>query len=63
MSILNIKKLHVNVDGKPILNGVDLEVKSGEVHAIMGPNGRPRRHAHLPLSATQACTIAANSTF
>ena len=39
MSILNIKKLHVNVDGKPILNGVDLEVKSGEVHAIMGPNG------------------------
>ena len=38
MSILNIKKLHVNVDGKPILNGVDLEVKSGEVHAIMGPN-------------------------
>ena len=39
MSILNIKKLQVNVDGKPILNGVDLEVKSGEVHAIMGPNG------------------------
>ena len=39
MSILNIKKLHVNVDGKPILNGVDIEVKSGEVHAIMGPNG------------------------
>lgn len=39
MSILNIKKLHVNVEGKPILNGVDLEVKSGEVHAIMGPNG------------------------
>ena len=39
MSILNIKKLHVNVDEKPILNGVDLEVKSGEVHAIMGPNG------------------------
>jgi Fe-S cluster assembly ATP-binding protein len=36
---LEIKDLHVEVDGKPILNGIDLAVKSGEVHAIMGPNG------------------------
>jgi Fe-S cluster assembly ATP-binding protein len=36
---LEIRDLHVQVDGKPILNGIDLVVKSGEVHAIMGPNG------------------------
>jgi Fe-S cluster assembly ATP-binding protein len=36
---LTIKDLRVAVDGKEILNGVNLEVKGGEVHAIMGPNG------------------------
>ncbi len=37
--MLKIENLHVDVDGKPILKGIDLEVKAGEVHAIMGPNG------------------------
>lgn len=37
--LLQIKDLHVEVDGKPILNGIDLEIRKGEVHAIMGPNG------------------------
>ena len=37
--MLTIKSLHVNVEGKAILKGIDLEVKAGEVHAIMGPNG------------------------
>ncbi|HLD13542.1 MAG TPA: Fe-S cluster assembly ATPase SufC [Burkholderiales bacterium] len=37
--MLSIKNLQVNVEGKPILKGIDLEVKAGEVHAIMGPNG------------------------
>ncbi len=37
--MLSIKNLHANIDGKEILNGIDLEVKAGEVHAIMGPNG------------------------
>ena len=36
---LQIKDLHVNVEGKPILKGVDLEVRKGQVHALMGPNG------------------------
>ena len=37
--MLSIKNLHANIEGKEILNGIDLEVKAGEVHAIMGPNG------------------------
>ena len=37
--MLTIKNLHASVDGKEILRGLDLEVKAGEVHAIMGPNG------------------------
>ncbi len=37
--MLKIKDLHARVDGKEILKGVNLEVKPGEVHAIMGPNG------------------------
>ena len=37
--MLTIENLHVKVDGKKILNGFDLFVKAGEVHAIMGPNG------------------------
>jgi len=37
--MLDIKNLHVEVDGKKILNGLDLVVEKGSVHAIMGPNG------------------------
>ena len=37
--MLEVKNLHVAVDGKPILNGLDLTVSPGEVAAIMGPNG------------------------
>ena len=37
--MLKIENLRASVDGKPILNGVDLEVGAGEVHAVMGPNG------------------------
>jgi Fe-S cluster assembly ATP-binding protein len=37
--MLSIKNLHAKVEDKNILNGINLEVKAGEVHAIMGPNG------------------------
>ncbi len=39
MSQLEIKDLHVSIDGKEILKGVNLMTKQGEIHAIMGPNG------------------------
>ncbi len=39
MSEISIRNLHVNVNGKEILKGVNLDVKQGEVHALMGPNG------------------------
>ena len=37
--MLSIDNLHASVEGKPILNGINLDVRAGEIHAIMGPNG------------------------
>ena len=37
--MLSIKNLHASIEGTPILRGINLEVKAGEIHAIMGPNG------------------------
>ena len=39
MSVLEIKDLHVAIEGKEILKGVNLTLKTGEIAAIMGPNG------------------------
>ena len=38
-NLLEIKDLHVNAEEKEILKGIDLEIKKGEIHVIMGPNG------------------------
>jgi Fe-S cluster assembly ATP-binding protein len=38
-ALLEIKNLHATVDGKAILNGLDLAIEAGQVHAVMGPNG------------------------
>ena len=37
--MIKITNLHANIEGKEILKGLNLEVKKGEIHAIMGPNG------------------------
>ena len=39
MSQLEIKNLHVSIEGKEILKGLSLTINQGEIHAIMGPNG------------------------
>ena len=39
MALLEVKNLHVEIDGKEILKGLNLAINAGEVHAIMGPNG------------------------
>ncbi len=49
MSELTIVDLHVSVEGKPILKGLDLRVRGGEVHAIMGPNGTGKTTLALAL--------------
>jgi ABC-type microcin C transport system duplicated ATPase subunit YejF len=43
--LLRISDLHVSVEDLPILNGVDLEIRTGEIHALMGPNGSNWRFA------------------
>lgn len=53
MADLVIKDLHVSVENKEILKGLSLTVKSGERHALMGPNGMVNLHCLQPLWETQ----------
>jgi Fe-S cluster assembly ATP-binding protein len=55
--MLTIKNLKVEVEGKTILNGIDLEVKAGEVHAIMGPNGSGKSTLAQVLAGREQFTV------
>ena len=52
MSQLEIRDLHVSIDGKEILQGVNLTAKQGEIHAIMGPNGTGKSTLAYTLDGT-----------
>ena len=58
-SVLEIRNLHVSVEDKPILKGVNLVVKQGEIHAIMGPNGTGKSTLAYTIMGHPGYTVTA----
>lgn len=61
--MLKIENLHVKAEGQHILNGVNLEVKAGEVHSIMGPNGSGKSTLAQVLAGREGYEIVEGSVW
>ena len=59
--MLKIEDLHVEVDGKPILKGINLEIEAGQVHAIMGPNGSGKSTLAFVLAGREGYEVTKGS--
>jgi len=59
--MLSIKNLHVSVAGKPILDGLTLDIPAGEVHAVMGPNGAGKSTLSYALAGRPGYEVTAGS--
>jgi Fe-S cluster assembly ATP-binding protein len=59
--MLKIQDLHVEVDGKPILKGINLDIEAGQVHAIMGPNGSGKSTLAYVLAGREGYEVTKGS--